>query len=151
MPSGGGMRKTTIVVLDQHQAAYEAFRQARPQLTLTQFYAECADFRLRHGDEASLKPAIKAQHDLIQRLDATLKILAYSPPVVDHARLETHTKHLAEELSTGLQHLARSVQTAGVQAIGAYRATIWRVALAAFVLGAVVGAGVFWLSSYRWW
>jgi hypothetical protein len=93
------MKKTTIVVLSQHRAAYEAFRPDRPQLTLTPFYSECVSFRLQHGDEASLRPAIKAQQALMQRLDATLKILANPPPLVDHTRLEHHSKHLAEQVS----------------------------------------------------
>jgi hypothetical protein len=144
------MKKTTIVVLPQHRAAYEAFRRERPQLTLTQFYSECVSFRLQHGDEASLKPAIKAQHELIQKLDATLKILANPPPLVDHTRLEHHSKSLAEHVTAAVQHLEHGVHTAAVQAIDAYRQTFWRVALSAFVLGAGVGSGVFWLSSYRW-
>jgi hypothetical protein len=144
------MRKTTIVVLDQHQAAYEAFRRERPQLTLTQFYAECATFRLQHGDEASLKPAIKAQHALIQRLDATLKILANPPPLVDHARLEHHSKSLAEHVTAAVQHLEHGVQTAAVHAIDGYRRTFWQVALGAFALGAVVGAGCLSLSWILW-
>jgi hypothetical protein len=144
------MKKTTIVVLPEHRAAYEAFRRERPQLSLTAFYSECVDFHIRHGDEASLRPALKAQHALIQKLDATLKILANPPPLVDHTRLEHHSKSLAEHVTAAVQHLEHGVHTAAVQAIDTYRHTFWRLALGAFTVGVMVGAGVFWLSSYRW-
>lgn len=139
------MRKTTIVILPQHQAAYEAFRRERPQLTLTQFYSECVTFRLHHGDEASLRPTIKAQQELIQKLEATMRLLSNPPPAIDHTRLELHTKRLAEQVSASMQHLAHGVQTAAGQAIAGYRRTFWQVALGAFAVGAVVGAGGLWL------
>jgi hypothetical protein len=144
------VKKTTIVILPQHRAAYEAYRREQPSLSLTQFYSDAMSFYLRHGNDATLKPAIKAQQELIQRLDATLKILANPPPLVDHTRLELHAKHLAGEVSASVQHLERGVTTAAIQAIGAYRATLWRLAIGAFALGAMVGVGCLSLSRILW-
>jgi hypothetical protein len=140
------MRKTTITVHDRHYAAYEDFRRERSSLHLIDFDAEAADFRLRHGDEASLRPALRAQQALLQKLDATLRLLSQPPPTIDHARLELHSKRLAEQVGASVHHLARGVTTAAAEAIAAYRATVWRVGAGAFVLGAVVGAGFLWLS-----
>jgi hypothetical protein len=141
------MRKTTITIQARHASAYEAFRRERPGLSLTDFYAECADFRLRHGDDASLKPALKAQHELLLKLDAGIRAFSQPPPAIDHARLELHSKRLAEQVSASVQHVQRGIETAAVEAIGAYRSTIWRVAGGAFALGAAVGAGMLWLSG----
>jgi hypothetical protein len=144
------MRKTTITVQERHATAYQVFRRERPDLSLTDFYAECADFRLRHGDEASLKPAIKAQHELLQKLDASIRAFSQPPPAIDHTRLELHTKRLAEQVSTAVQHLEQGVNTAAIHALAAYRTTVWRVAIGAFALGALVGMGGLSLSRILW-
>jgi hypothetical protein len=140
------MRKTTITVHDRHYAAYDAFRRERPGLSLTDFYSESVDFRLRHGDDASLKPALKAQHELLQKLDAGIRTFSQPPPAIDHTRLEHHSKALAEHVTAAVQHLERQVQTAARDAIDTYRSTVWRVAGGAFALGAVLGGAIVWLS-----
>jgi hypothetical protein len=68
------MKKTTIVVLPQHRSAYEARRHLQPSLSLTHFYSDAMTFYLQHGDEASLRPAIRAQQELIHKLEATIRL-----------------------------------------------------------------------------
>lgn len=145
------MKKTTIVILPQHRAAYEARRQLQPSLALTQFYSDAMTFYLQHGDESSLRPAIKAQQALITKLDRLETTLGkLTMPAIDHGRLEQHSKYLGEQVSASIQHLERGVQTAGVQAITQYRRVIWRTGALTFGMGAVVGAGIVWLSGILW-
>src|SRR5215475_6137915 len=99
--------KTTVNVLARHRASFEAFRQQNPHLTLTQFYADSVDFRLQYSEDASLKPILKAQATLVQKVEAVSKLLAN--PLVDHVRLELHAKHIAENLAGQIGQVQREV------------------------------------------
>lgn len=127
---------------DRHEAAYEAARRARSSLALTTWIEEALDFRLRHGDEASLRPAMKAQRELIDKLDGLIPLLRHPSPPMDYPRLERMSKAMAEDVQTsvqrGMQPLVPLVST-----VTRLRAFGWILATGGFALGALVGAGGF--------